>query len=205
MKKFMSRFWKDEDGVITVETVIAVPFVALAFFATYVFFDLYRVNTASQKAAYIVADSISRQTEPVNVTFIEGMNTLHDILARTRNTTTMRVSSIGWSDQSDRYIAIWSVNTGLGPALGETELNGPMSARLPPIPQGETFVMVETSVDYTPLFNVGIAEQTFRQMIVTRPRFAPQVAFDDGSQLLEQDFGPGNCNDGPNLCSPAGS
>lgn len=205
MKRFLTNFWRKEDGVITVEAVIAIPFVALAFCAIYVFFDVYRVNTASQKAAYIVADNISRQTQPVNEDFIEGLNTLHDILARTRNATTIRVSSIGWSDRFERYTPIWSVNTGQGPLLTVTEVNGPMANRLPTIPQGETFLLVETAVGYVPLFRVGIGEQVFRQAIVTRPRFAPQVAFDDGTQVLLQNFGQATCNDGPSLCAPGES
>lgn len=200
MKTLFNRFRRDEDGAITVEAVIAIPFVALAFCAIYVFFDVYRVNTSSQKAAYIVADHISRQTEPVDEGFIDGMNTLHDILARTRNRTTIRVSSIGWSDATDRFVAIWSVDTGNGPVLTDTELNGPMAESLPSIPQGETFVLVETAVGYTPLFRVGIGEQVFRQAIVTRPRFAPQVAFDDGNFLAFQIFTIADCRDG--LCDP---
>ena len=205
MKSGLSRFWRNEDGVITVEATIAIPFVALAFCAIYVFFDVYRVNTASQKAAYIVADNISRQTSAVNEAYVEGLNTLHDILARTRSATTIRVSSIGWSDRNNGFIAIWSVNTGTGPILTSTDVNGPMSDRMPRIPQGETFLLVETAVDYVPLFRVGIGEQTFRQAIVTRPRFAPQVAFDDGSRLLQQNLGQASCNDGPNLCNPGES
>lgn len=202
MRKFLSRFWRDEAGVVTVETVIAVPFVALAFGATYVFFDVYRVTTAGQKAAYIVADNISRQTDPVDADYIFGLNTLHDILARTRNTTRIRVSSIGWSDQDNKFITIWSVNTGVGPALTTALLTENLTNTFPTIPQGETFLFVETSVDYTPLFKVGISEQTFRQAVVTRPRFAPQVAFDDGTTILSQDFGPPTCDDGDTLCSP---
>lgn len=198
MRKFLSKFWREENGAITVEAVIAVPFVALAFFAVYVFFDVYRVNTASQKAAYIVADTVSRQTLPVNATFIAGLNELHDTLARTRNETTMRVSSIGWDDEDERYVAIWSVNTGMSPILTDAEVNGTMADSLPRIPQGETFVLVETAVAYTPLFRVGIPATTFRQAIATRPRFAPQVAFDDGSTLVFQIFAPASCNDG--LC-----
>jgi Flp pilus assembly pilin Flp len=205
MKKLLSRFWNDEAGVITVETVIAVPFVALAFGATYVFFDVYRVSTAGQKAAYTVADTISRQTDPVDEDFIVGLNTLHDILARTRNATGIRVSSIGWSNQQNRYVAIWSVSTSMTPALTNDLLTPGLTASFPDIPQGETFLFVETSVDYTPLFRVGIAPQTFRQAVVTRPRFAPQVAFDDGTDILSQDFGAPTCDDGDTLCNPGNS
>ena len=199
MKRLFTRFWKNDDGAITVESVIVIPFVALIFCAVYVFFDVYRVNAASQKAAYIVADNISRQTNAIDADYIFGLNTLHDILARTRNASSMRVSSIGWSNTDNRYTAVWSVNTGLGPSLTDSEVNGPMADSLPRIPQGETFVLVETSVAYQPLFRVGIEAQIFRQAIVTRPRFAPQVAFDDGSTLIFQIFAPASCNDG--LCN----
>lgn len=198
MTHTISRFWRNEDGVVTVEAVIAFPFVALAFCATYVFFDVYRINTASQKAAYIVADNISRQTVGVTEDFILGLNQLHDILARSRNATTIRVSSIGWSSDDNQFVPIWSVHTGDGPVLTTDEVNDTMADTLPSIPQGETFLLVETAVSYRPLFRVGIPEKVFRQAIVTRPRFAPQVAFDNGETLIFQVFAPSTCRDG--LC-----
>ncbi|MCC5973285.1 MAG: pilus assembly protein [Rubellimicrobium sp.] len=201
MRKSRRNFLTDEDGAITIEVMLALPMVVFAFTAVFVFFDAFRVNTASQKAAYIVADGVSRQTDPIDEDFVLGMNQLHDILARTRNPTTMRVSSIGWDDDEQRFLAIWSVNTGTGPVLSNAEVNGPLSDRLPSIPEGDTMILVETFVNYTPLYNVGISPQVFRQAIVTRPRFAPQVAFDTGNLILFQNFGPPTCDDGGELCS----
>ncbi|WP_322892772.1 MULTISPECIES: pilus assembly protein [unclassified Yoonia] len=186
MRHLLSRFWHDEDGVITVEAVIALPLLALAFCSVYVFFDAYRVNAASQKAAYIVADNISRQTDAITPEFIFGMKTLHDILARTRSTTSMRVSSIGFNDNSKRYVVIWSTDDTMRRGLTNAEANGVLAARLPSLMQGETVVLVETSVNYKPLFRVGIGDRTFTQFIVTRPRFAPQVAFDDEMLVISR-------------------
>ncbi|MBQ2260385.1 MAG: hypothetical protein II336_03350 [Loktanella sp.] len=187
MTNLISRFWHNEDGVITVEAVIAIPFVALAFCAVYVFFDAYRVSTASQKAAYIVADNISRQTQAIDARFILGLNQLHGILARTDAATSMRVSSIGFNDRTNRYVVIWSGDAALGPSLNDSDVNaGAIAARLPRIKQGETLLLVETRVDYKPLFRVGIGERTFEQAVVTRPRFAPQVAFDAGLTIISQ-------------------
>lgn len=182
MKKLLSRFWTDDKGVITVEAVIVFPFVALIFCATYVFCDAYRVSAASQKAAYIVADAISRQTDAITPIYIFGMSILHDTLTRSRSPSTMRVSSIGYDDKTERYKVLWSVNTGSsGTALTETEANDDLAQRLPQLTQGETVVLVESAVAYQPLFRVGLGERTFRQVIATRPRFSTQVAFSNDS------------------------
>lgn len=200
IRRTLHRFLAGEEASITVEAVIALPVVTWAVMATFVFFDAFRVNTTSQKAAYTVADALSRQTDPVNVDYINGMNQLHDILARTRNPTAIRISSIGWEDDRDEFLVIWSVATREGTPLTDAVVNGVLAPTLPEIPEGETFVLVETTMDYTPLFRIGIPAQTFRQAVVTRPRFAPQIVYDDGTQLLYQEFTP-TCDDGNPLCN----
>lgn len=195
------RFLRAEAGSITVEAVIILPVVIWALTATFVFYDSFRINIASQRAAYTVADALSRATEPVNPAFINGMNRLHDILARTENPTAMRVTSIGRDAARNRYIVIWSVPTGGRRAMTNAELAQLAPDLLPDFPQGETVILVETEVDYEPLFRIGIPAQTFRQALVTRPRFAPQVAFDNGTRILFQNFGQPTCDDGGPLCS----
>jgi hypothetical protein len=202
MPMFNCRFRSDERGIITTEAVVILPLIIWAFAATFVFFDALRLSTNTQKAAYTVADALSRRTEPVTVTYITGLNDLNRILARTRNPTQIRVSSIGFEEEEDRYIVIWSIPTGgQAPLLNEDIDDLGLTGRLPDFPEGETVVLVESVVDYTPPFNFGLGEQTFRQSIVTRPRFAPQVVLDDGSQLIFQVFGTPTCDDGNTLCN----
>jgi hypothetical protein len=194
-------FLRSQTGAITSEAVIVLPTVIWAVMATFVFFDAFRVKTFSQKAAYTVADALSRQTDPVDEDYIRGINRLHDILARTRNPTAMRVSSIGRHPSGEGYEVIWSVPPEGRAALTSTFVNTTLSDGLPDFPPGDTIIYVETQIDYLPLFRVGLPFMNFRQAVSTRPRFAPQIPFDDGTTILAQDLsGSPSCDDGDELC-----
>ncbi len=200
MRRKPRAFLKTDDGAITVDALIVLPVVIWAVMATFVFFDAFRVKTFSQKAAYSVADALSRETDPVDEDYILGINQMHDFLARTRNATMMRVSSIGRQGPDDDFVVIWSV-----PATGATPLtsatvNATLAERLPDFPQGETIIYVETQINYLPLFRIGLPQMNFRQAVATRPRFAPQIPFDDGTQIIAQDLGAPTCDDGTELC-----
>lgn len=202
MARARSRFFRCEAGSVSAEAVIMLPIVLWAVLATFVFFDAFRIKTFSQKAAYIVADALSREINPVTVNYVLGMNNLHDFLARTNQTAMMRVSSIGRDGDDGGYVVVWSVPaTGSAP-LTTSIVNEHLSASLPDFPHGETIIYVETQINYRPLFTIGLPDMNFRQAIVTRPRFAPQVPFDDGTTILAQQFGSPTCDDGLMLCGP---
>lgn len=200
MKRPIPRFLRRDEGAITAEAMIVLPVVIWAVMATFVFFDAFRVKTFSQKAAYTVADALSRQIDPVDVAYIQGINRLHDFLARTRNPTAMRVSSIGRHSSGEGYTVIWSVPTAGTAALTSSTVNATLAGSLPDFPLGDTIIYVETGIDYLPFFPMGMPRMYFREAIATRPRFAPQIPFDDGTGLVAQDFGAPTCDDGAELC-----
>lgn len=200
MSRKSHGFLRSETGSVSAEAVIMLPIVLWAVMATFVFFDAFRVKTFSQKAAYTVADALSRETNPVTVNYVLGLSGLHDFLARTNNTTMMRVSSIGRDADDGSLLVVWSVPAAGAVALTTPVVNQFMADTLPDFPWGETIIYVETQIDYEPLFTIGLPNMNFRQAIVTRPRFAPQIPFDDGNMIVAQQFGPPSCDDGMELC-----
>ena len=64
--------------------------------------------------------------------------------------------------------------------FGEGEIDFPpvlatLRGRLPVMPDAEIAILVETWVGYSPTYSVGLADFTFQDLVVTRPRFAGQL------------------------------
>jgi hypothetical protein len=54
--------------------------------------------------------------------------------------------------------------------------------RIPLFAEGDTLLMTEAFLDYTPWFgDLIISAQTFNAIAFTRPRLAPQIKFDTGA------------------------
>ena len=67
-------------------------------------------------AANTIADALSRETQALSPSFLEGMNEALDLLAQSRYPTRLRVSGIIWDDYLNRPHLHWSYGTrGLEP------------------------------------------------------------------------------------------
>lgn len=221
----MRRFASSQHGQVSAETVLVLPLVIWAFAATFVYFDVFRHVTTGQKAATLVGDVLSRMRDiPVDADQLERMNGLFAYLAEAKHPTNIRVSSIGWNADDAEYFLIWSYSTnwitqsGLLPSAPEATtnedgtlnyhdapltnhvVNSVMQSTLPQLSQGETVILVESQIIFEPVFQVGISGRTLRQQVATRPRFAPQLAFDNGTAVVRQLFTPPTCDDGEALC-----
>lgn len=175
-------FVTDTDGNMAVEGLMASTFLIWWYVASFQFFDTFRQKNTNLKAAYTIADLVSRQTEAIDADFIEGLNTLFDYLTTSNEPTWLRVSSVLWDEDEDRYEIAWSYAS--GSTVGHsTESLQSKASRIPVMPEGDTIILVETNMNFDPRFNVGIEEQWLTTFITTRPRFAACVPFDkeDGS------------------------
>ncbi len=175
-------FATDTDGNMAVEGLMASTFLIWWYVASFQFFDTFRQKNTNLKAAYTLADLVSRQTNAIDADFIEGLNTLFDYLTVSDEPTWVRVSSVLWDDTDDRYEIAWSYAT--GEAVGHSDDSIQQKAnQIPVMPAGDTVILVETNMHFDPLFNIGIDERWFTTFITTRPRFAACVPFDleDGS------------------------
>ena len=175
------RFGRDERGTIAVEGIVMVVPVLILFFGAFVFFHAFRLSALNDKAGYVVADMLSRQTEPVDDAFLNGLQQVHAFLMRNQGELPrMRVSLITYDDESRDYEVVWTQSTSLAstapPVMTDARLSE-VADRIPVMPDGENVLLVETFVDYTPPVNVGLGAKTFSTFIVTRPRYAPQVVY----------------------------
>lgn len=197
-----ARFRRDGRGSVSIETVIIMPVLIFTLGMTVLLSDMFRSQTISLKAAYTVADTLSRRVDPVDGAYLDGMETLYRLLADASHGVSLRVSSIAFDNVADLYIVIWSYPASGGDPLTTETLNKGMQARLPSLPPGETVILVETGTQWRSFLPRMFPSRDFVQVVFTRPRFTSQLRFDTGDLIIAMPGGNPTCDDGSDLCDP---
>lgn len=177
----LKAFWSDTRAAVTAEALIVLPFMIWAHLGTYEYFNVFNAIATNAKATYTLADIISRQSGTLTPTMIDNMNNLYGYLNHSPTGTWTRVTCVSWDPNagtSGQYYVMWSYATGSHLALTDDTLQNYVP-KLPTITQGDTLIMVETHMTYVATFSVpGVGTtEDLNQMVITRPRISPQVAF----------------------------
>ena len=168
----------DTKGSVSVETVLVMPFLLWAYISAFVFFDGFRTYNQNVKAAYTVGDMLSRETNPIDDNYLEGLSDVFDYLTFNRNPSYLRITQIRWQESYERYRVDWSyaTNGNNGTRLDNDAMES-IEHRLPPLVNGERVLLVESFTSYSPDFNVGLSPTIeFTNFVPTSPRFAPMLA-----------------------------
>lgn len=183
LSRGLARFRRGEEGSVVAESVIVLPILIWGFVGLFVFWDAFRAMNTVQKAGYTLSDVISRQQTGVNNAYVTGMKGLFDYLVNgTEMNSAVRVSSVTWSATNERFEVHWSrTSNALTLPVQTTATIQNYMAQIPTMSGGDYVVIVEARVTYTPLFDIGLGEQTFSEFIVTRPRFLPCIPMDNVS------------------------
>lgn len=180
MNRFFSHiigwFRDDRSGTVGVEAVLVLPLLAWAYLAMFVYWEAFRVENTNTKAAYTLADMLSREANPIDLDYIDGMGKLYGFLTHEQFPTSIRVSSIGWDTTTNNYKVLWSRTAGYAVELATADVEK-METILPAFPAGDTIVLVETDLSYTPSFNIGLSARAMTQFVYMRPRFVSAVPF----------------------------
>ncbi|PYC46793.1 hypothetical protein DI396_13880 [Litorivita pollutaquae] len=172
----LRRFKNETRASVAVETAMILPILFWAFMASYGFFDAYRQRSVAEKAAFTIADMLSRETLNINNIYLNNTHELLGFLTRTNNPQ-LRVSVVRWDESDDTYKVIWSEGRGGRGGLAE----GPIADwddRLPNMPDTDRLIVVETGVHFKPVFKIGIDEHDMESFVFSRPRFAPQLKWE---------------------------
>lgn len=176
----LKGFFRRENGSITIESMLILPMVLWSVFASYTFYDGYRQSSRNIKAAYAVADIISREDNALTQTYV---STLHDLLERmvsTRAPISMRVSYVIFdedSGESGTHEVGWScVRGSVYPRL-TTATAEFLEDALPAMPNNGKMIIVETTNTYVAPFNIGFGFENFdmRSFVFTHPRIHDQL------------------------------
>lgn len=170
--------WRnDENGSVTVETVLMVPILAWVTFAVLTFFDAYRKEAISHKAGLTIADMISREADTISGDFIDGAHDLLRFLTTEENSPDLRVTVYMWEAATGSYKVVWSEERGPREPMTNSDMAS-RTEKLPEMADLERAILVETWTDYTPPYKIGILNNmSLNTFNVISPRFTTQLCF----------------------------
>lgn len=177
----LDRFGRDDSGIVATEAIILLPLVIWTYVAMFSFFDMLRMKSVNQKAAFTVADAFSRETNKIDDTYVNSSFELFKALTRSKNPA-IRVSVLTYDGDTDKYMVKWSEKRGTGTeaALTENTVNL-IKDDLPAVISGDEFILVETWNDYIIPFKIGMDDFELKSVVFVNPRFADQLKWDDGT------------------------
>lgn len=187
------RFFRaTTEGSMSVEAMLVLPLLVWWYVASFEFFEAFRERNANTKAAYTLADMITRESLPVNAAYIDGMGQVFEYLTLSDEPTRIRVTSITFKQtvgQPDptvgKFEVQWSHGTGTYTDHTTATLQL-VKGHLPKMTPGDTAILVETYSSYVPIFRIGLDMQNnpdplgnlwFSQFVVMRPRFLPAITW----------------------------
>lgn len=178
---FFRRFGRNEDGVMAAEVILTFPVFMFCIMGIYTYWDAFRALNTAQKATYTVSDMITREQRPVDETYLRGLHDVLEYMTGNELPVQMRVSSITYSGVRERYEIDWSRSPyNEMPQLTTTSLQ-PLAQHIPMLADGDSIILVESNLEFTPAFQktpaffMYLGDQVFQQFIVTRPRFVPRI------------------------------
>ncbi|MEL6682020.1 MAG: hypothetical protein AAFQ09_05175 [Pseudomonadota bacterium] len=188
MQAVFKRFRDDQDGVVSVELLFAVPILMWVLMSTFVYFDAFKSQTISTRAALTVADMISREEQCLSRDYLEGTRNLLRALSEVDDDPDFRVTVFRYREAQDDLQRRWSRNRGYGRNLNNNNMNSLRDAgRIPPLANNEYAILLETRTAYNTIANttwwgpVSRNDQDqieFETFTVIKPRYASQVCFD---------------------------
>lgn len=167
MSNIFNRFIKNESGSIPIEGLMGILLLLGWYAIAFEFYDAFRMRAKASKAAYTVADLLSRQQEEIGPRFVGGMKKVYDYVAEARisERSWMRVSLIECRAENDDWDPCDGVNKKVSlinsystdPTVDthtDTTIKDE-SFRIPIMSAGETSSIVETSSHYNPVIGIG--------------------------------------------------
>ena len=181
---FFRRFARSENGSLSVETVICFPLLAWAFIATFVFWDVFYARSINMRSAYVVGDALSRETDYVNAEYIEAMEDLQIFLTKGQYPIRIRVTTVVWDANDNQFEVEWSHAADASWSDLTTVTLQAYKDQIPPLATGDVAIIVESDLAYSPFFSVGLRPTRFADFVVTRPRFGPQLVWENADGTL---------------------
>ncbi|NUH65482.1 hypothetical protein HTT03_09305 [Sulfitobacter sp. S0837] len=176
------RFLRKEDGSQSIAFMIMAPLLVGSICAMIAFTDAYRARAMAADATAVIADTLSRQTTPIDMSFLRGLQAVAGRLTRYGDAVNVRVTQIRCAKKCDqpqnRVLRVdFSKGQGLARLRHSDFSAGEMRARVPLLTKGDRILLVETSFTHKPIFNVGLKDTEITMFQATRMRFAPQLCW----------------------------
>ncbi|PRY94714.1 hypothetical protein BCF33_0310 [Hasllibacter halocynthiae] len=178
------RFFRDEDGVLSIEAALTWPLLFMGCALMMVLWDGFSTRTKTLRANYVVADLASRQTERITQGMLDDYNTLFRLVSASRGETAIRVSLVTaeLSDPDDPDSELlhslrWSEQSGGVSGAPSYEAIA-SDGGVPPMVAGEHLLIVDVFRSWVPIRSFGeLAPQLMTERSATRPRFSTTIDF----------------------------
>lgn len=172
-------FAEDTRASISMEAMIAAPFVLWALGFSFTYFESLRAHAVAEKTAYTLSDMISRETQPLNAAYLTNARQIYmDLSGLNPGETALRVTMLRWNKKSKKFLVDWSQRRGEIPRLRNRDVTE-YDKLLPNLVNNERVILVETASDFSPSLKVGFKSRVIETFVFTRPRFAPQIVWDN--------------------------
>ena len=185
LSRALRRFHRDDEASLSVEAVLVLPLLFWAFAASYAFFDIYRAKNLSLKGNYAISDLLSRETNTIDMNYLNGAKKVFSYLTHTDTSSWLRVTVVHCTancSRDDRTLERdWSRATNGLPTFTNADIMAHFEPIIPWIATGERVIIVESGIEYDPPFSqalTGLGPRDFNDIVMTRPRFAPQLCWD---------------------------
>ena len=200
MYKFMTRlrrFLTDRGASVTAEFVIVLPLVLWAYGGMYVFWDAFKARNINVKAAYTISDLLSRAGGDISDAYVDRMHQMIVFLNYNDHPVRLRISFVEMGLDSagnpeleldgskvrgpDPVAPFDALQT--EPFVEHTTISA-LEPFVPIMAVSDRAIVVETELDYTPLFEFNaypLRPRILTNLVVTRPRLSGTFGFDDTS------------------------
>lgn len=167
-----------ERGSFSVEAVLMMPLLLWAYMGMYTFFEGLRESNINLKAAYTIGDLLSRETDLVDMNYLNGMNEVYAWLSRSQEPVAIRVSVVRYDEANDRHVNVWSRGVAGKPDLVQDDVDLLITPHVPIMADADTAIIVETWATFHPIMDIGLTDTDIHNIIVTSPRFTKQLMFE---------------------------
>lgn len=181
VRSLMTRFSKTSHGIAAVEFSFCLPIILGFFFSALAFYDAHRAQQLYGYAATVAVDLVTRQDTLSPAARDEVFGVARAIARQygDRDDFTVRIASVSTPPGEDSEATMdWSFSSREQDVLTLDQLK---ALSLPTIPAGQSVVIAVVSATYEPLFMgaAGFDPLRFESVAVRRPRFVPQIVFDE--------------------------
>lgn len=175
----LKQFKDEAKGSVSIEFMLVLPLLLWWYAASFAFYDAFRSYNVTVKSSYMMGDILSRQLL-VDNDYLDGVEDLFEFMNNSSTGVWVRVSSVNYST-SDGYTIDWSYATDSNDELVTSDIFSKDIDEdfLPIMANGESVILSETYVPYSPVYGVGLLGRTWSNVVVTRPRFTSKLANTD--------------------------
>ena len=186
--RHLLRRCRAECGAASVEAVLVAPMLFVASCELVDLFLGFRMNGLSYRAAYSVADSVSRigETARLDEDQLDDLHDLFRFILKSDGDTGILVTVVAQdTDPVTGDPVTWikfseGVGTGLtGYTVGTSDIDE-IEDHIPLLGRADEVIIIETFAQWEPAY-LDVGTRDFHETVVARPRFTQSVDWNDGT------------------------